>query len=151
MKKKLTKGIGTLMITAIIMACGGGDDSGGGSTPSGGQASNKLLEAPTSVELLPEGETKTMTITARNCSWTIEKESAASWLTVTPLSGNGTQSITLTASKNETNNRRQATLTIKEDGGQITRYTTVMQDYDRPDPNEGIPQADDNNPVTPPQ
>ena len=136
-------------MAAALWACGGGDD-GGSASGGGGQVSNKLLDVPTSVEILPGGGEKTIQLTARNCSWTIEKEAAASWLSVTPLSGNGSQTITLTAAKNDSNNKRQATLTITENSGQMTKHTTVIQDYDRPDPNEGVPQAGDNLPLTPP-
>ena len=138
------------MMIMAFAACGGGDDGGGSSSGGGEQVSNKLLRVTESVEILPAGGEKTIQVTARNCSWTIEKESSASWLSVTPLNGNGSQTITLTAARNDSNNKRQATLTIKENNGQLTCHTTVIQDYDRPDPNEGIPQAEDNTPLTPP-
>lgn len=94
-----------------LMSCGGG---GSDSPDSGGdkpQVSKEYINVTPSVELLAEGQSQEISVSA-NCQWTVSKPSDASWLTVAPSSGSNSQTITVTASRNSSASSRKASLTI---------------------------------------
>ena len=108
------------LLLLVCVACGGGDDAGGGGTP---DINKDYLNVTPSVELLGDGQTTDITINA-NCSWAISKD--ADWLTVTPMSGSNTQTVTIAAMKNSTGSDRMAILTV-QGGTAPTRKVTVTQ------------------------
>lgn len=130
-----------LLITLVLVsACGGSDDSD--NEPN---VSKDFIDVTPNVELLGDGQTVDVTISS-NCNWIITKD--IDWLSVTPSSGNGTQSISLSAGKNSSGDSRTAVLTIKG-GTAPTRTITVTQGKasDSQDPTTtGEPTADDNLP-----
>lgn len=110
------------LLLFVLAACGGGSSGGGSDTPPPDINKDYLSVTP-NMELLAEGQTSELKISA-NCSWTITKD--ADWLTVTPTSGTNTQTVTVSASKNETGESRSAILTIK--GGSLPeKKVTVTQ------------------------
>lgn len=113
----MKKGVLYSLIYMVCMACSGGS---GGDAP---EITKDYLSVTPSLELLAEGQTADITINA-NCNWTITKD--ADWLTVTPMSGSNTQTITVAAIKNSTGADRMAILTIQ--GGSLpARRVTVTQ------------------------
>ncbi len=64
----------------------------------------------------------TFTVTS-NTSWTVNDD--ATWLTVSPTSGNNNQTLTATFTENTTTSQRIGTITVT--GGGITRTVTVTQ------------------------
>lgn len=127
------------MLMVLLVACGG---SGSDDEP---QISKDFLSVTPNLELLGDGQTTEITVSA-NCSWTISKD--VDWLTVSPMSGTNTQTITVSAMKNTTGSDRKAVLSIK--GGSlpvrmvtITQFSiTEQQPSDNPTSHE--PGADDN-------
>lgn len=108
----------SLILLAFVACGGGGDDTG--ETP---QVNKDYLSVPPSQELLGDGQTVDIKIIA-NCSWTISQD--ADWLTVTPMSGSGEQTVTIAAMKNSTGSERMAILTVQ--GGTLpARRITVTQ------------------------
>ena len=72
---------------------------------------------------MAEGQTTDLTINA-NCNWSITKN--ADWLTVSPMSGSSTQTITVSAMKNSSGADRMVVLTIL--GGELkSRKITITQ------------------------
>ena len=107
----------SLMVMALV-ACA--SDNAGDETPI---ISKDYLSVVPSMELLAEGQTTDMTINA-NCSWSITKN--ADWLTVSPMSGSSTQTVTVSAMKNSSGTDRMVVLTIL--GGELkSRKITVTQ------------------------
>ncbi len=106
------------LFVLFIAACGG-DSSEGGNAPA---PSKDYLSVPPSLELLADGQTTEITISA-NCRWTITKD--GDWLTVNPMSGANNQSIIISATKNTTGDVRTAVLTVS--GGSLVRTVTVTQ------------------------
>lgn len=106
------------IIIMAIVACGG--DSVGEDGP---QVNKDYLSVVPSLELLSEGQTVDLTVNA-NCSWSISKD--ADWLTVSPMSGLNTQTVTISAMKNSSGADRMAVLTVQ--GGTLpARRVTVTQ------------------------
>lgn len=119
--KRLYNYLTLILGCVILIACGGGDGGGGGDD--GPQVSKDYLSITPNVQLLGDGESKEISISA-NCSWTITKD--ADWITINPMSGNGNQTITISAGKNTTNAERFAVLSVK--GGSLPeRKVTVTQ------------------------
>lgn len=118
MKKRLS----FLLFVVVCLSCGGGggNDAGDGGSP---QITKDYLRVQSSLELLSEGQTETITITA-NCNWTISKD--VDWLTVSPMSGSNTQSVNISAPKNSTDQDRTAILTVSG-GSAPTQRLTVTQ------------------------
>lgn len=109
-----------IMLVLAFSACGGGGDSGGNS---GTEISREYLSVTPNLELLAEGQSTEITISA-NCSWTITKN--ADWLTVSPMSGASSQQVTVSASRNTTREDRTAVLSVK--GGSLpARMVTITQ------------------------
>ena len=105
------------LLIVVYVACGGGDGN------SDIEITKDFLSVPPNLELLADGQTTEIAISA-NCSWTVTKEET--WLTVSPMSGTNNQRITVSASKNTTGQDRMAVLTVK--GGSLpARMVTVTQ------------------------
>ena len=118
--KRLIKCLNVALGCVFFIACGGGDGGGDGDNP---QISKDYLSVTPNVQLLGDGETKEISISA-NCSWTISKD--ADWLTVNPTSGNGNQTIAISAGMNTSEEDRYAVISVK--GGSLPeRKITVTQ------------------------
>lgn len=116
----MKKNIFYSLLLIMCVACGGGDDDGGGENP---QINKDYLSVTPNLELLADGQTTDVTINA-NCSWSIVKD--VDWLTVSPMSGSNTQTVTVSAMKNSTGADRMAVLTVQ--GGSLpARRVTVTQ------------------------
>lgn len=108
------------LLMIVCVACGGGDDDGVGESP---QINKDYLSVTPNLELLADGQTIDVTINA-NCSWSITKD--VDWLTVSPMTGSNTQTVTVSAMKNSTGADRMAVLTVQ--GGSLpVRRVTVTQ------------------------
>ncbi len=70
--------------------------------------------SPTALSFDSGGESKTVTVTS-NTSWTVA--SYASWLSVTPVSGSGNQTFSVTAQANIGSIARNAAITVSGSGG----------------------------------
>ena len=103
------------MLLMLVSACGG-DSAGGDDT-----LSKDYLNVTPNMELQGGGDTRDLTISA-NCSWTITK--SADWITVNPTSGSNSQTVSVTAGKNDTGSDRIAVLTIK--GGSLAAKTVTV-------------------------
>ena len=99
-------------LSLMIVACGG-DDGGnsGGETPS-----KDYLSVTPSLELLAEGYSMDITINA-NCSWTISKD--VDWVTVNPMSGENTKTVTVLPA-------RRVTITQRKVEDTPVAYTLVV-------------------------
>lgn len=104
------------MLLMLVSACGG-DSAGGDET-----LSKDYLNVTPNMELQNGGDTKDLQISA-NCSWTITKMNNADWLTVNPSSGSNSQTVTITAGKNN-GSERVAVLNIK--GGSLPAKTVTI-------------------------
>ena len=114
----MKKSILYLLMLMGIVACA--SDNAGDETPI---ISKDFLSVVPSMELLAEGQTTDLVINA-NCNWSITKN--ADWLTVSPMSGSSTQTITVSAMKNSSEADRMVVLTIQ--GGELkSRKVTVTQ------------------------
>ena len=114
----MKKSIIYLLMLMGIVACA--SDNAGDETPT---ISKDFLSVVPSMELLAEGQTTDLTINA-NCNWSITKN--ADWLTVSPMSGSSTQTITVSAMKNSSGADRMVVLTIL--GGELkSRKITITQ------------------------
>ena len=82
-----------------------------------------LTITPSTLDFAPTGGKASVAVTF-NAGWTTG--TSASWLTVTPASGNGNGTITVTASANTSTGSRTATLTVS--GGGLDRTVTVTQE-----------------------
>lgn len=115
---EMKKSILYLLMLMGIVACA--SDNAGDETPI---ISKDFLSVVPSMELLAEGQTTDLVINA-NCNWSITKN--ADWLTVSPMSGSSTQTITVSAMKNSSEADRMVVLTIQ--GGELkSRKVTVTQ------------------------
>lgn len=108
------------LLIIMCVSCGGGGDVGDGESP---QINKDYLSVTPNLELLADGQTADITINA-NCSWSITKD--VDWLTVSPMSGSNTQTVTVSAMKNSTGADRMAVLTVQ--GGSLpARRVTITQ------------------------
>lgn len=116
MKKKL---FCFIALAILLCACSGGEDHDGGSVqPITVNAEWMNITVP--VGLLPDGEKKQIILNASsNVSWSIQKNSDAGWLTVSPSSGTGGNTITIEASANNTKSKRSTMLTVTGSGRTI--------------------------------
>lgn len=101
-----------------LLSCGGG----GSDSPNngGGEVSKEYINVTPNVELLADGQTQDIQVSA-NCQWTVTKSADASWLTISPTSGSNSQTITVTAQRNSSTSSRSAVITISGS----TRKSTV--------------------------
>ncbi len=113
--------------------------------PANPPQTNALTVSPTAVTLPSAGGSQTVSVHAGTSSANWTATSSASWLTVSPTSGSGSQattSVTLTASAN-TGSSRTATVTFSHGGTTATVTVTQSDDSDQcVDYNENI-MADD--------
>lgn len=107
-----------LMLVIVANACT--DDNTEQDKP---VISKDYIQVTSSLQLQADGEEQKLAILA-NCSWNIS--ASESWLTVTPMTGNGTQNVTVVAGKNTTGSTRTAVLTIRG-GTAPMRQVTVTQ------------------------
>lgn len=115
----MKKSILYFLILMVFVACGGGDDTG--ETPQVNKDYLRVLQ--TSLEFSADGQTTEIAIKA-NCSWTITKD--ADWLTISPMSGANDQAVSISVTKNTTNEDRIAILTVQ--GGSLpARRVTITQ------------------------
>ena len=75
------------------------------------------------MQLLGDGQVTNLQISA-SCPWTISV--SANWLSVTPTSGTGSQTVTVSVGKNPTGAERSTTLNIRG-GGAPARSVVVTQ------------------------
>ena len=123
---KINSFLSTLAILLFALsACQDGNDFGDGYTPSLEKSAkpdpvkDNISISPTSLpDFISDGETKTVTVTANN-NWSMSEPNyqgtSAGWLTLSPSSGTfaaGTKEISITASKNTSNDSRTATITF---------------------------------------
>lgn len=106
-----------MLICIFLVSCGG---KGQEEEP---YISNDYINVSPNVELLGDGQTVDLKISS-NCSWTITKD--AQWLTVSPMSGNGSLDVSISAGKNTSSETRSAVLVVKG-GKAIERKVTVTQ------------------------
>lgn len=77
-------------------------------------------------DVLFDGNAGSQSINVRaDAPWTLNKSAEDDWLTVTPMSGNGDATITISATENNTRQDRVATLTLKM--GQQSKTITIGQ------------------------
>lgn len=108
-----------ILTMAIVVACGGDDVAEGAP-----QVNKDYLSVTPNLELLADGQTTDIAITA-NCNWAITKD--ADWLTVSPMAGTGTQTITISAMKNTSHENRMAVIYVK--GGSLPARTITVTQY----------------------
>lgn len=93
-----------IIVSVLLYACGG--SGSGGDEPI---VDTDFLSIPPNATILPEGGVLEQKLTATK-AWSIKVSD--NWLSVSPLSGNGTTSLTLSAGKNDTGNSRMAVVTV---------------------------------------
>lgn len=77
-------------------------------------------------DVLFDGNAGSQSISIKaDAPWTLNKSAEDDWFTVTPMSGNGDATITISAKENNTRGHRVATLTLKM--GQQSKTITVAQ------------------------
>lgn len=77
-------------------------------------------------DVLFDGNAGSQSISVKaDAPWTLNKSAEDDWLTVTPMSGNGDATITISAKENNTRGHRVATLTLKM--GQQSKTIAVAQ------------------------
>ena len=121
------------IVSLIFVACG----SSGGDDPDTPVISKDYINVTPNLQLLGDGQETELKITA-NCAWTISY--SASWLTVTPSSGNNNENVKVSAGKNSSGEERTATLTIKG-GNAPTRTVVVTQAKGTEDPRLSVNQS----------
>ena len=118
----------------IVSACGDNADL------EGVKISKDYIDAESSLSIANEGGSYDLEITA-NCSWSVTSD--ASWLTLSSTSGNNSQKITVTATKNRNTTERTTTIVISSNDVAQKR---VMVSQSRSDAGSLIPDPDDNIP-----
>lgn len=94
------------------------------------KAANAAISVnPGNIEVASDASSTTIAVTA-NCEWSAS--SSASWLTVSPTSGNGSKNITLTASANNNSSSRNCSVTIKSKDGSAQAVINVVQSSNIP-------------------
>ena len=117
MKREMKKLIPLLAL--CLIACGGG----GGDNDDDVTVGSERIEVP-DVTILADGGEKQVTVNA-NCTWVIKVPDADTWLTINPMSGTNTQTITVSCTENKSNNSRTSVVTIS--GKQRTTAFKVTQ------------------------
>lgn len=103
-----------------IVACGG-DEIGGGDAP---VVSKEYINVISKLDFKSDGGDTEVSVSA-SCDWTVSKD--ADWISITPTSGSKNQSITVTASRNNSSSDRVATITIKGSGNNLEKKISVSQ------------------------
>lgn len=86
--------------------------------------SSDYIDVPASINISGDDPSTTLNIKS-NCAWQIS--SRDTWLTVSPLTGNGTSSVSVTATQNPSSlEQRTSSLTVNTADGQ-SRNVTVIQ------------------------
>ncbi len=116
-RKLLTAAIGLLTMLSLT-SCPSDDD--GGNEPATGD-----LQVSSNSVILDEQNSATITVTSTT-SWAVF--SSASWLNITPAEGSGTQSVTITATENNTgSSARTASIIISDKAGKKSVSVSVTQ------------------------
>ena len=82
-----------------------------------------LSVSPSSLSFTYSGESKTFTVSSNN-GWSIS--GAHSWLTVSPMTGNGNRTVTVTAGRNTSSSSRNATITVRSDVSGVSAQNITM-------------------------
>ena len=101
----------TLLWLALPLASCGGTEISQLTGPDGVRCVAEITGVPTSVPATASQATGVVA-TERECSWTAT--SSASWLTVSPVEGQGETPLTLSIAANGTSSSRSATLIVNE-------------------------------------
>lgn len=107
-----------LVSTFVFISCGGGDDPDDPVGPS-----TEYVSITPNASLQADGETISVKVTASGF-WTVNND--AEWLTVSPMSGVGSMSISLSAGRNSTGKSRTAKVTVT--CGSKSNICTVTQE-----------------------
>jgi hypothetical protein len=105
------------LLVLSLAGCGGTDVSQL-TGPEGVRCLTELTGVPTSVPPTAS-QTTGVVATERECSWTAT--SSAFWLTVSPATGQGETTLTLTIAANGTANTRSATVIVNEARATVTQ------------------------------
>jgi len=116
----------------------------GDENPSSVEISKYYLSVSPSIELLGDGESKELSISS-NCAWTVSKSSSSDWLTVYPQSGSNMGYTTITAGKNN-GEERIAVLTVEGGGKKVMVTVTQLKATNGENPQQTTPKENDNNP-----
>lgn len=120
--KKLLSFACTLL---ILLSCGGGDDAGGGG---GGGGSEYLNVNLTNIDIASSATSASFSISASpGCDWKITWDENQTWIqSVHPVSGRGSQ--TVTVSENKSTKENSTVLTVSSTSSSIPpRSVTVKQ------------------------
>ena len=113
-----------LLLLALSLPGCSGTEVSELAAPDGVRCLTELSGVPTS---LPgtASQVTAVVATERECSWTAT--SSASWLTVSPLAGQGEATLTLTIAANGTPNTRSATLIVEDARVTLTQAAASSQ------------------------
>ena len=109
------------LLSAILLAACQGNDISPQDKPH--IISKDYISVPLSVQVPADGQPAELHITAE-CMWTISV--SEDWLVVSPMAGNNSQQVTVSAEKNATGQERTATLTITGENA-LSRKVIVTQ------------------------
>lgn len=113
----MKKYIALLFVLLLVYACSDGDDLGDVTM------SKDYISVSQGLELDGDGGSGQIEIKA-TCNWTINTN--ASWLTISQTTGEGAETVTLSAERNSSGEIRTATLTVRG-GTNISKSVTVTQ------------------------
>ncbi len=131
-----------LTLALMIFACSKED----GMEPERPDIAKEFINVPPNMQLLGDGQVAELRIEA-NCSWTISN--TEEWLTVTPMSGVNSQSVTVSAGKNSTGKERTAILKVKANTAPERSVMVTQPKSGTNDSNtQREPNPDDNQPPT---
>ncbi len=100
-----------------------------------------LSISPSSTEFEADGGSKTIQIQS-NGSWNINSSNVPYWLTISPMSGSGSQSITLRASTNsDTSTRSSSILVTSSKGSSSTKKSISVTQKGKNSTNSSVPSA----------
>lgn len=108
------------LLSLFLLSCGGGSNE---VDPNEVVVSSERIEVP-NVSILSEGGEKQVTVNA-NCAWVITVPATDSWLSVNPMAGSNTQTITVSCTPNTSTNARTSVVSIS--GRQRTTAFKVTQ------------------------
>ena len=119
----------------LLLSCEEKEGSGGGTAVTPATGSDYLNVSSTNIDIASNATTASLTISASpSCDWTITWDKAQTWIqSVQPVSGRGTQTVTITVSENKTAQENSAELTISSSNANIPpRSVTIRQNAGAP-------------------